>query len=326
MLFRSVLSQRVGAQLGEIRARVKTNAPPEMRPISMPETEWQSRAMAHRARVAPQAEAFVQRRACGGKHPVWDFLFTYYSFSPAKLMTWVPAVSECGMSNAECRTKQEESADAPFDIRHSAFGIYEAPPMPARIRHEASWIARLCANVMSKPPRLTCHGLHEWAMVYRQSADQVRHSGYELRLPPDELAAFVESQSICCTHHDAYRFFTEAARPLNTLKPRLETRQEMEQSGCLHANMDLYKWAYKLWPWIGSDIVADAFEVAVAAREFDMRASPYDLAVLGFAPIKIETEEGREEYRREQLRIMELARPVRERLRNECVALLEILH
>jgi hypothetical protein len=158
-------------------------------------------------------------------------------------------------------------------------------------------------------------------MVYKQSAEQVRHSGYELRMTPEALAAFVQSQTVCCTHHDAFRFYTPEARPLNTAQPSFETRLEMEQAGCLHANMDLYKWAYKLWPWVGSDLVADAFEVAVAGRAMDMRASPYDLASLGFEPIRIETEEGRAEYRAEQRRISDLAEPVREKLQAAAIDL-----
>ena len=52
--------------------------------------------------------------------------------------------------------------------------------------------------------------------------------------------------------------------------------------------MDLYKWAYKFYPWTPSDLIADAFELAVEIREIDMRASPYDLGVYGFEPITIE--------------------------------------
>lgn len=267
-----------------------------------------AREAAHRARVAPHAEAFLARRARGEKHPVWDFLFTYYSFSPGKLMTWVPGVLEAGGKE------------------HGAWetGItWECPPMPERVRREAAWTAQLCANIANKPARFVCHGLHEWAMVYKLSAEQVRHAGCELRMPPQALAQFVESQTVCCTHYDAFRFYTPEARPMNTMQPSFETRLDMEQGGCLHANMDLYKWAYKLWPWIGSDLVADAFEVAVAGRAMDMRASPYDLAALGFEPICIETEEGRAEYRAEQKRIASLADPVRERLREAARRLAE---
>lgn len=273
--------------------------------VQMPETSHTrshaEREAAHRARVAPQAEAFLARRARGEKHPVWDFLFTYYSFSPGKLMTWVPGVMEVRMTNDELQNQDEP--------RH------EHPPMPGRVQREAAWTAQLCANILHRPARFVCHGLHEWAMVYKLSAEQVRHAGCELRMPPQALAEFVESQTVCCTHYDAFRFYTPEARPLNTMQPSFESRMEMEQAGCLHANMDLYKWAYKLWPWIGSDLVADAFEVAIAGRAMDMRASPYDLAALGFEPIRIETEEGRAQYRTEQRRIAELAEPVREKLR-----------
>ncbi|MFZ4767312.1 MAG: hypothetical protein ACOYMN_20355 [Roseimicrobium sp.] len=267
------------------------------RGVTMPAEEWRAREEAHRARVAPFAEGFLERRAKGEKHPVWDFLFTYYSFSPGKLMTWVP-----GVARNETWLMGEDGMP------------WVCPPLPERLRREAAWVAQLCTNMLRKPARFVCHGLHEWAMVYKQSAEQVRHNGYELRLAPQPLAEFVESQTICCTHYDAFRFYTPEARPLNTLQPTLETRLEMEQSGCLHANMDLYKWAYKLWPWIGSDLVAETFEVAVAGRELDMRASPYDLATLGFAPICIETEEGRATYRAAQRHVAQLAEPVRERL------------
>jgi hypothetical protein len=239
----------------------------------------------------------VQRRACGEKHPVWDFLFTYYSFSPGKLMKWCPAIFEDGVEQ----------------------GSWDWPPLTERDVKQARWIAQLCGNIAEKPARFQCHGLHEWAMVYKQSVEQVRHGGYRLRLAPETLAAFVESQAICCTHHDAFRFFTPEARPLNLVKPRLETRLELEQGGCLHTNMDLYKWSYKLWPWIGSDLVAEAFLLAVEIREMDMRASPYDLADLGFAPIAIETEEGRAEYRAAQQDLAERAAPLRARLREGAV-------
>ena len=44
--------------------------------------------------------------------------------------------------------------------------------------------------------------------------------------------------------------------------------------------MDLYKHAFRLWPLVGSDLVADCFELAWDVRTVDMRAAPYDLAAL----------------------------------------------
>ena len=51
----------------------------------------------------------------------------------------------------------------------------------------------------------------------------------------------------------------------------------LEQPACLHANMDVYKWAYKLLPLVDSTLVMDCFDLAWDARELDMRAAPYDI-------------------------------------------------
>ena len=86
--------------------------------------------------------------------------------------------------------------------------------------------------------------------------------------------------------------------------------------------MDLYKWSYKLLPFVPGELLADAFELALAAREIDMRASPYDLRELGFEPICIETADGRAEYEREQRSLAERATPLREQLLNVCAKIL----
>jgi hypothetical protein len=56
--------------------------------------------------------------------------------------------------------------------------------------------------------------------------------------------------------------------------------------------MDLYKWSYKLSPLIDSETLLDCLELAAAAREIDMRASPYDLSDYGYAPIAVEDAAG----------------------------------
>ncbi len=89
----------------------------------------------------------------------------------------------------------------------------------------------------------------------------------------------VESHRITCTHFDAFRFFTDEARPLNLLQPTREVSSSSnEQPGCLHASMDVYKWAYKLAPLTPSELVADCFELARDVRQVDMQAAPYDLS------------------------------------------------
>jgi len=124
----------------------------------------------------------------------------------------------------------------------------------------------------------------------------------------------VESQPVVCTHFDAFRFFSKKARPLNKFKPSREKFIDMEQPGCLHTNMDLYKWAFKMYPWISSKLILEAFELALETRKMDMKASPYDLRKYGYEPIKIETEEGREEYRQLQKYIWRKSIPIRDKL------------
>jgi hypothetical protein len=128
----------------------------------------------------------------------------------------------------------------------------------------------------------------------------------------------VETNRVQCSHFDAYRFFTEPARPLNLLAPSRADQASLEQPGCLHANMDLYKWAYKLSPIAGSDLVADCFALAREIRTLDMRASPYDLGALGFDPVRIETPEGKSEYVRRQRDFADAAAMLRRRLIDCC--------
>ena len=82
--------------------------------------------------------------------------------------------------------------------------------------------------------------------------------------------------------------------------------------------MDLYKWAYKLSPLVGSDLVADCFALAREIRALDMRASPYDLAELGYPPVPVETPEGRAEYARRQRDFADRATLLRGRLIEVC--------
>ena len=86
--------------------------------------------------------------------------------------------------------------------------------------------------------------------------------------------------------------------------------------------MDLYRHAYEAAAFVGSDLVADCFEFALAARELDMRASPYDLSQWGLSPLAMETGNGRRQYAALQTHLAERAAPLRERL---MVALTPIL-
>jgi hypothetical protein len=270
---------------------------------------WKERALAHRSRAERHTLAARRRRDHGKPHPVEDFLFQYYPYPFALLEFWHPG---CGVG-----LEWDAPASSPFPEKHysAADGFLFADPgrLSVKERQRLKWISELLSATRDRAPNFACHGLHEWAMVYR--GKEVRHEKTTpLRLPQAEIDALVESRTICCSHHDAFRFFAAEARPMNRLQPTLETRISLEQPGCVHANMDLYKWAAKSMPWIGSELLLDCFELAMELRDLDMRASPYDLTAWGREPVRIESAEGRRFYEMEQRRLAEKAGPLRERL------------
>jgi hypothetical protein len=275
--------------------------------------DWRSRAAAHRARAERWTLPARRRRGCREPHPVEDFLFTYYPFPFAKLEEWHPPAG-VALKSVEplphCWTR-------PPYRRVDDVVIADPAALPDKQRARLHWLRELLVATRDRPPIPACHGLHEWAMVYRGAA--VRHAGIApLRLPQQDIDALVESRPIRCSHFDAFRFFTPPARPLNKLQPTREAAPDFEQRGCLHANMDLYKWAFKLAPFTPSELVADCFELARDIRELDMRASPYDLASLGFPPVRIETTEGRAHYEQHQRAFAARSEPLRARLLAVC--------
>ncbi|MFC6012310.1 3-methyladenine DNA glycosylase [Nocardia lasii] len=285
---------------------------PELRVL--PASEWRAAARAHRERVEPLVGPYVERRAAGRAHPVIDFLFTYYGHKPSQLQRWHPGFG-VGLRGAG----EYRGARGYWEVPGER-GVFAADPgYLVKRRETIEFVATLLARTSARPAQLSCFGLHEWAMVYR--AEEVRHQRVPLRLGRVGTDAVVESMSLRCTHFDAFRFFTPEAVPLNVEPLTRADQVAREQPGCLHANMDLYKWGFKLAPLISSDLLLDCFELACTARELDMRASPYDLADLGYEPIRIETPAGRADYVRAQAAIAETANGLRERLRAACADL-----
>jgi hypothetical protein len=283
------------------------------------EATWRSRAAAHEARVDAFVAPHLARRAEAIKHPVHDFLFTYYSQRPARLRRWHPGYG-VGLAGGE-----EYSGLKGYGAVSTGSTTESVAVSPEYVASQRPMIESLHALLTATAGRTAnfgCFGLHEWAMVYRMSEEQTRHADWPLRLGPEGTDTVVESHRIACSHFDAFRFFTEPARPLNALAPTSGDRPAYEQPGCLHAGMDLYKHAFRLTPMIGSDLVADCFELARDIRVLDMRAAPYDLADLGFEPVRIETPEGKQQYVEAQRLFAQRGAPLRRRLIEECERLL----
>lgn len=272
--------------------------------------------MEHAARIDRYVAPHLARREARVKHPVFDFLFTYYSHRPSQLRRWHPGF---GVVLEDAAEYADLKGYGPVGSDVTVTPSYVASQLPV-----ITAIHRLLTATAARAPHFGCFGLHEWAMVYRLTEDQTRHADWPLRLGPTGTDEVVEGHRIACSHFDAFRFFTPPARPLNTLSPGRDDRPAFEQPACLHAGMDLYKHAFRLSPMVSSDLVADCFELAWDIRTLDMRAAPYDLADLGFEPVRIETAEGKAAYADAQRAFAERGRPLRERLIEECERLLAV--
>jgi hypothetical protein len=271
--------------------------------------DWTARAAAHAARIGRWTTPHRERRRQGQTHPVLDFLFTYYSEAPSRLARWHPGPSVALAGPAPHAGWRWYTTGPDATVR------LDAPAFLADRGDTVRFVRRLLAATAARPVFSGCFGLHEWAMVYRDR--ETRHA-VPLRLGSAGTDAVVEAHQIRCTHFDAFRFFTPSAVPRNRVQPTRETQSELEQPGCLHAGMDLYKWAYKLSPATPGELLADCFELAVEIRELDMRASPYDLRAHGYEPVAIETPEGKAAYVAAQRGFAERGAVLRQGLLDVC--------
>jgi hypothetical protein len=281
-------------------------------PTALPAEEWTARAKAHAERIDALTAGARARRAAGQRHPVEDFLYEYYNTRPSLLRRWHPGpgVALAGPApHAHWRWYRTDDDTVRLDV--AGF----LADRGATVR----FVRGLLDATASRPAFTGCFGLHEWAMVYR--ADEHRHT-LPLRLGQEGTDAVVEGHPLRCTHFDAFRFFTPAAVGLNRLQPTRATQPQLEQPGCLHATMDLYKWSLKLAPATPSELVADCFELAADVRTLDMRASPYDLRDHGYEPVAIETPEGRAAYVAAQRGFAERGAVLRRRLLAVCYQVL----
>lgn len=274
--------------------------------------EWQHRAYAHKLRAQQWTLPRKERKFRGEREPVFDFLFEYYPYSPTKLEQWFPGIGV------------DLEVDESSVLEHSALKAQDGfitldPRFLEKHARRIDFVISLLSGVQERPANLNCFGLHEWAMVYQSMDGNTRHPD-PLRLDNKEIVQVVNDVGLRCTHIDAYRFFTPEAIPLNVLPGKLQPTREnqvhLDQRGCLHANMDLYKYCMWFQPLFPGELVLDCFELAVRARQLDMQASPYDLTEFGYQPIPIETPEGRAAYAKQQRELATQAEPLRQWTQN----------
>ncbi|RFA09126.1 3-methyladenine DNA glycosylase [Subtercola boreus] len=296
--------------------------PAQFAPTTLERAEWSALEQAHQLRADALTAGWRARRQTGEAHPVDDFLFTYYPYRPSLLRRWHPGAGvvldgTAGLDRHEWRwyvpvdaAVGARRADADADADAGASAVDARGFLDAKTS-TVTFIRNLLERTASRAARFSCFGLHEWAMVYRVAEGEVRHEALPLRLTAAETDAVVEQNRITCSHFDAFRFFTPEARPTNELQLTRESQPEHEQPGCLHAGMDVYKWAIKLGPLVPGEVLLDCFELARDIRQLDMQASPYDVTAYGLEPVRIESAEGKKTYAAAQRRFTERSNALR---------------
>eukprot|EP01039_Chlorochromonas_danica_P002700 gene2699-2950_t len=314
----------------------------------IPEETWREASRQHAAALNsllyPPGGSKNQRQHSIRDNPLYNFLHRYYKFSREEILRYSPGLGyglegvsqrDIGQSISSQFLSLSHTAAAAAEDHHNdgggdgvAVAVYDPALLKALLTADGKYkTAYLYANreilrrTISRTPFFSCYGMHEWAMLYSggpQSEPMKRHQeAANLRVSQQLIDEVVEAGWLKCTHFDAWRFFHPVAQPMNML-PSLTrgTQKVYEQPGCLHATMDLFKYAYQLFPFVSSDILRETVILAFRARRLDIRGSPYDVSeyLEGEPPIRVETEEGREEYVREQTALAEASIPVRKKL------------
>lgn len=285
----------------------------------IPRDDWHARRAAHEERVDRLLAGHRWRTTRGIKHPVEDFMFEYYSFRVHELRRWTPGA---GITLVD---PDGELAGLKLHWHRDGRTGLDLAEFVTRRGRSLRAASVLLSATARRTPQTGCFGMHEWAMVAGLDPAQTRHPQLGLRPDPQEIEQTLDSVGLRCTHIDAHRFFPEAWQRRNRYAPTRENQIDLDQPGCLHVGMDLYRIAHKLAPFFPAELVCDCFELAREIRVLDMRASPYDLSSLdvdgSLTPVRVETPEGRSEYASAQRGFADRA----QRLRWTLLGRLEVL-
>eukprot|EP00605_Chrysophyceae_sp_TOSAG23-4_P001165 GSChrysophyteH1.ASY1.ANO1.1273.1 assembled CDS len=229
-------------------------------------------------------------------HPIYNFLHIYYKFSVREVQLYSPGLTSPALDEVHIE-------DIGFVASFQDLNLFSrAPGRYKRLELEKN--RDILHGSLRRIPNFACHGLHEWAMLYKSNAKM--QTKLRLRVPQSTIDSLVKGELGCslrCTHFDAFRFFHPDAKPLNAFQLSRDTQVAHEQGGCIHATMDLFKHAYSIFPLISSSLLRRSLELAFKARYLDMRSSPYDVSMYRGCEdvIEVETERGRKKYREEQM-------------------------
>ena len=311
------------------------------RSLVLREEDWRKEAVAHslaldsllypsssaKSRFQPKRKQALHKPSVKthlvSDNPIYNFLHSYYKYSTADLKKYSPGMSVT-MAGA-LPSADSDMLNEKFMSFNEIGGCYNVSQFRqlAGGKYSLERITRdrdILRSTSTKVPFFGCFGLHEWAMLYSGSGSTTtRHQeSTPLRVDQQTIDAVVGVPGqLRCTHYDAFRFFQPAAKPINAVKTlSRENTPRHEQPGCIHANMDLFRYAYQLYPFVSSALLVQALTLALEARKIDMRASPYDVSAFEGCevPICVETSQGRKLYIEEQERVAAAAVPIRKAL------------
>lgn len=147
---------------------------------------WLEARARHQELLHPWCIARQKRASLGIPHPVYDFLFDYYSYRPAHLLRWSPgadiAIDITGGDGADLDWKDELS---PIVGEESESVAINSEGFPAHRRTYLEWAIKYLIATKNRPSVFSCFGLHEWAMLFKSK--QTRHTNLPLRLPLWEI-------------------------------------------------------------------------------------------------------------------------------------------
>ena len=149
-------------------------------PVVLTREVWEQRSCLHAQRVQPWIAPYLDQKSRQAKHPVYDFLFQYYSFRPGQLARWSPG------PNVTIEAARIE--DLPSSRKWWKRGAdgWRLLPFPNARREHLEWAVRFLEATSTREPNFFCFGMHEWAMVHRESS--IRHLDVPLRLERSEIA------------------------------------------------------------------------------------------------------------------------------------------
>ena len=172
----------------------------------------------------------------------YDFLFSYYYLSAGALKRWHPGAgyiianpgADRPAPQAGAKFYREVTADAAAGLPHGGWTV-DVTEFGRRQANILDFVEQLLSATVSRDAKLSCFGLHEWAMAYRSDVHGLRHASVPLRLGAQGTDDVVESHKISCSHFDAFRFYAPEAREMNHLQPTRDTMIE-SNNPVSHAN------------------------------------------------------------------------------------------